>query len=78
MSSCRTSSSPPSSSSSNKPPLPDDETDEAALAAVAAEHVMVPMRDGVRISAYVFTPQGEGPWPALLQQVYVNTEGRHG
>lgn len=33
-------------------------------------HVMIPMRDGVKISAYIFKPPGTGPWPVLLQQRY--------
>jgi uncharacterized protein len=33
---------------------------------------MVPMRDGVKLSVYLYTPTGEGPWPALLEQRYAN------
>ena len=47
--------------------------DEATLRAVTVEHLMVPMRDGTRISAYVFRPPGDGPWHALLQQVNTTT-----
>ena len=50
--------------------------DSAALAAVKREHTMVPMRDGTKISVYLFTPPGAGPFPALLQQVYVSLDGR--
>ncbi len=28
--------------------------------------LMVPMRDGVKLHTLVFTPEGEGPWPAVL------------
>ena len=52
-----------------------EEVDAAALAGVEREHHMVPMRDGTRISAYVFTPSGSGTFPALLQQVYVDISG---
>ena len=31
---------------------------------IREEHLMIPMRDGVRLSAYVFFPPGEGKWPA--------------
>src|SRR4051812_19899357 len=40
------------------------------LAGVTEQHVMIPMRDGVRLSAYLYTPPGEGPWPVLYEQRY--------
>ena len=39
---------------------------------VTEKHIMVPMRDGVRLSVYLYIPKGEGPWPALLEQRYAN------
>lgn len=42
------------------------------LGDVTEQHVMVPMRDGVKLSVYLYTPQGDGPWPALLEQRYAN------
>lgn len=42
---------------------------------VREEHVMVPMRDGVRLSVYLYFPQGSGPWPVLLEQRYSNMRG---
>ncbi|MCA9119357.1 MAG: CocE/NonD family hydrolase [Planctomycetales bacterium] len=33
---------------------------------------MVPMRDGVKLSVYLYFPPGDGPWPALLEQRYAN------
>ncbi len=39
---------------------------------IVQEHVMIPMRDGVRLSAFVYRPQGEGRWPVLLEQRYAN------
>jgi len=42
------------------------------LGDVTEQHVMVPMRDGVKLSVYLYVPKGEGPWPALLEQRYAN------
>lgn len=42
------------------------------LGNVTEQHVMVPMRDGVRLSVYLYLPSGDGPWPALLEQRYAN------
>ena len=33
---------------------------------------MIPMRDGVKLSAYLYFPPGEGPWPVLYEQRYAN------
>jgi predicted acyl esterase len=40
------------------------------LGTVREEHLMIPMRDGKRLSAYVFFPPGEGKWPAIFEQRY--------
>jgi predicted acyl esterase len=37
---------------------------------VTMRHEMVPMRDTVRLSVYLYTPAGPGPWPVLLEQRY--------
>jgi len=34
------------------------------------EHRMVPMRDGTRLSVYLYFPPGRGPWPVLFEQRY--------
>jgi predicted acyl esterase len=39
---------------------------------VREEHIMIPMRDGKRLSAYVFFPQGNGKWPAIFEQRYAD------
>jgi uncharacterized protein len=39
---------------------------------VREEHIMIPMRDGKRLSAYVFFPKGEGKWPAVFEQRYAD------
>lgn len=40
------------------------------LGAVREQHIMIPMRDGVRLSAYVYLPAGKGPWPVIFEQRY--------
>src|SRR6266480_195004 len=42
------------------------------LGTVTERHEMVPMRDGVRLSAYLYFPQGKGPWPVLYEQRYAD------
>ncbi|MDA1051775.1 MAG: CocE/NonD family hydrolase [Planctomycetota bacterium] len=42
------------------------------LGDVTEQHVLVPMRDGVKLSVYLYFPKGEGPWPALLEQRYAS------
>ncbi len=42
---------------------------------VREEHVMVPMRDGKRLSAYLYFPPGEGKWPAIFEQRYADITG---
>ena len=45
------------------------------LGGVAEQHVMVPMRDGVRLSTYLYIPAGKGPWPVLYEQRYASLQG---
>ncbi|MBN9521261.1 CocE/NonD family hydrolase [bacterium] len=42
------------------------------LGTVAEKHVWVPMRDGTKLSVYLYFPPGKGPWPALLEQRYAD------
>ena len=42
------------------------------LGGVTATHEMIPMRDGVRLSAFIYKPPGDGPWPVILEQRYAN------
>ena len=51
------------------------ETDSVDLGSVTEEHVMIPMRDGVRLSAYLYLPEGNGPWPVLYEQRYADLRG---
>lgn len=46
--------------------------DPIDLGGVVETHEMIPMRDGVKLSAYIYTPPGTGPWPVLLEQRYAN------
>ncbi|MFM8252189.1 MAG: CocE/NonD family hydrolase [Planctomycetota bacterium] len=39
---------------------------------VTKRAVMIPMRDGVKLSAYLYLPPGEGPWPVLYEQRYAD------
>ncbi len=39
---------------------------------VREEHLMIPMRDGKRLSAYVFFPAGNQKWPAIFEQRYAD------
>jgi predicted acyl esterase len=40
------------------------------LGGVREAHIMIPMRDGTRLSAYVYFPPGQGPWPVVFEQRY--------
>ncbi len=42
------------------------------LGGVLEKHVMIPMRDGTKLSAYLYFPPGVGPWPVILEQRYAN------
>ncbi|MEQ9408652.1 MAG: CocE/NonD family hydrolase [Fuerstiella sp.] len=40
------------------------------------QHQMIPMRDGKRLSAWLYIPKGSGPWPAVFEQRYASLRGR--
>jgi predicted acyl esterase len=46
-----------------------------ALSGVTESQQMIPMRDGVRLSAWLYVPEGKGPWPVLMEQRYSNVHG---
>ncbi|MGE5193515.1 MAG: CocE/NonD family hydrolase [Deltaproteobacteria bacterium] len=46
--------------------------EEPDLGQVTEKHVMIPMRDGKRLSAYLYFPEGNGPWPVLYEQRYAD------
>src|SRR5581483_1646869 len=45
------------------------------LGPVTEKHVMVPMRDGTKLSVYLYFPPGQGPWPVLYEQRYADLRG---
>jgi predicted acyl esterase len=47
--------------------------EDVEIGGVVERHVMAPMRDGVRLSIYVYIPKGSGPWPVLFEQRYAST-----
>lgn len=49
--------------------------DKNPLGTVTEKHVWIPMRDGVKLSAYLFFPEGKGPWPVLMEQRYASFRG---
>ena len=48
---------------------------EVDLGTVTESHTMIPMRDGTRLSTYLYTPRGTGPWPVLYEQRYADLRG---
>ena len=48
------------------------------LPGVTEKRVMIPMRDGVKLSSVIMIPKGKGPWPVLMEQLYVNVLGSRG
>jgi predicted acyl esterase/poly(3-hydroxybutyrate) depolymerase len=42
------------------------------LGPVTEKHEMVPMRDGKRLSTYLYFPAGKGRWPVLYEQRYAD------
>ncbi len=49
--------------------------DDIDLGGAREEHVMIPMRDGTKLSAYLYFPPGDGPWPVLYEQRYADLRG---
>src|SRR5665213_2290184 len=42
---------------------------------VRDEHVMLTMRDGKKLSTYLYFPAGKGPWPVIYQERYADIVG---
>ena len=45
------------------------------LGTVTEKHVLIPMRDGKHLSAWLYFPPGEGKFPALFEQRYADIHG---
>lgn len=45
------------------------------LGGVREQQVMIPMRDGTQLSAYLYLPPGEGRWPVVFEQRYADITG---
>ena len=45
------------------------------LGKVTEKHQMIPMRDGKHLSANLYLPEGQGPWPVLFEQRYADITG---
>jgi predicted acyl esterase len=43
---------------------------------VVESHQLIPMRDGARLSAWLYFPAAEGKWPVLFEQRYASLTGR--
>lgn len=55
--------------------LSGQEKGDLDLRPIREKHVMVPMRDGKHLSAYLYLPPGEGPWPVVFEQRYADLRG---
>jgi uncharacterized protein len=45
------------------------------VAGVREQQVMIPMRDGTRLSAWLYLPEAEEKWPAVFEQRYADISG---
>jgi uncharacterized protein len=50
-------------------------TEAPDLGGVVERQVWIPMRDGVRLSGYVYLPGAEGKWPVVFEQRYADITG---
>lgn len=49
--------------------------DEIIPSGITEKHQMIPMRDGLHLSAWLYFPEGSGPWPVLFEQRYADVRG---
>ncbi len=50
--------------------------DELNFESVVENHQMIPMRDGKRLSAFIYLPDGDGPWPVIFEQRYASLRAK--
>jgi len=50
-------------------------TQDAKIGTVTEKPTWIPMRDGKNLSAFVYIPEGKGPWPVLFEQRYADIRG---
>ena len=50
--------------------------DEIDFGDVSEKHTMIPMRDGKKLSSYLYYPKGKGPWPVIFEQRYASLRGK--
>ncbi len=48
---------------------------EPVSSTIREQHQMIPMRDGKRLSAWLYFPPGDGPWPVVFEQRYADISG---
>ncbi len=56
-------------------PQPTFAFQDVDLGPVTEKHQMIPMRDGKHLSANLYIPEGQGPWPVLFEQRYADITG---
>lgn len=56
-------------------PVRAQDKNDLDLKPIIEKHVMIPMRDGRRLSAYLYIPPGKGPWPVVFEQRYADLRG---
>lgn len=52
------------------------EDPDEKIGTVTERHAMIPMRDGKKLSAYLYLPEGKGPWPVVFEQRYADIRGK--
>ena len=49
---------------------------ELDFGGVVEKHTMIPMRDGKKLSSYLYFPKSKGPWPVIFEQRYASLRGK--
>ena len=59
-----------------RPPASQPKPDAPPAPIAPHQEVFAPMRDGVKLAANVFLPDGPGPWPVILERTPYLKDGR--